>query len=400
MHNKFFLLAAATLASGICAAQPKPFSIKGKVEGKTDEYIYLFYKDGKQSVSVMDSVLLKNGAFEFNGKLEEVTSAYVLMDKSNQRPPRVLPVFIAPGDMQLAIGYDNFSEGVLSGSPVQEELNRLNKQKASLMAAARKVNQDYEAANKLYINAVKEGKPGQEVNALKDAAEATKDRLQPLMVEMKKVDMDYMNKNPGTFVAAHLLQTGLNEFTYEEAMARYEKLNQEVKNTSLGQNLFKALQSRKRGSPGVMATDFTAKELKGGQLSLSDFRGRYVLIDFWASWCVPCRKGNPHLIALYNKYKDKGFEIIGVASDDGREDKWKEAIAQDKIGIWKHVLRGYKGSNGETASTQIDISKAYDIPTLPTKILVDPTGKIVGRYTGGEEQDAAMDKKLVEVFGK
>lgn len=400
MHNRFFLLAAGMLVSGICAAQPQPFSLKGKVEGKTDDYIYLFYKDGKQSVSVMDSVLLKNGAFEFNGKLEEVTSAYVLMDKNNQRSPRVLPVYIAPGDMQLTIRYDNFSEGALSGSPVQEELSRLNKQKAAFMAAARKLNQEYEAANKLYENAVKEGKPEPQVKALKEAAEATKDKLQPLMVEVNKVDMDYMNKYPGTFVTAHLLQTALSEFSYEEAMSRYAKLNPEVKNTSLGQNLFKALQSRKRGSPGAMATDFTAKELNGGQLSLSDFRGRYVLIDFWASWCVPCRKGNPHLIALYNKYKDKGFEIIGVASDDGREDKWKEAIAQDKIGIWKHVLRGYKGSNEETASTQIDISKAYDIPTLPTKILVDPTGKIVGRYTGGEEQDAAMDKKLAEVFGK
>ncbi len=154
------------------------------------------------------------------------------------------------------------------------------------------------------------------------------------------------------------------------------------------------------GSPGSKAAAFKAKDINGEQLSLSDFKGKkYVMIDFWASWCVPCRKGNPHLISVYNKYKEKGFEIIGVANDDNAVEAWKKAVAQDKIGIWKHVLSGYKRNASEAEKGEY-INERYGIHTLPTKILIDKNGIIIGRYGGGGEDDAAMDKKLEEIFSK
>jgi thiol-disulfide isomerase/thioredoxin len=120
------------------------------------------------------------------------------------------------------------------------------------------------------------------------------------------------------------------------------------------------------------------------------------LLDFWASWCVPCRKGNPHLIKLYNQYKEQGFEIIGISDDDSKVEAWHKAVEQDKIGIWKHVLRGMdieKKMKGQ--SNPGDISEKYNISTLPTKILIDKNGKIIGRY-GSEEED--LDKKLAELM--
>jgi thiol-disulfide isomerase/thioredoxin len=136
-------------------------------------------------------------------------------------------------------------------------------------------------------------------------------------------------------------------------------------------------------------------------LKLTDFRGKYVLVDFWASWCVPCRAGNPHLLSLYAKYKDKGFEIIGVSDDDSNHEAWKKAVEKDGIGVWKHVLRGLKRDpNSEYGfDKSASISDRYGISSLPTKILIDPAGVIIGRYGGGGEDDAAMDKKLAEVFG-
>lgn len=115
---------------------------------------------------------------------------------------------------------------------------------------------------------------------------------------------------------------------------------------------------------------------------------------------MPCRKGNPHLLSLYSKYKEKGFEIVGVSDDDSNHDAWKKAVAKDGIGVWKHVLRGLdmkKRMNGE--ENPEDISDYYGIHSLPTKILIGPDGVILGRYGGGGENDEAMDKKLKEIFG-
>ena len=125
-----------------------------------------------------------------------------------------------------------------------------------------------------------------------------------------------------------------------------------------------------------------------------------MLLDFWASWCVPCRKGNPHLLSLYANYKDKGLEIIGISDDDKNPDAWKKAIEKDGIGVWKHVLRGMKQTPEGRADRSTSISDQYGTSTLPTKILIDPQGIIIGRYGADGETDDALDKKLAELFGK
>ena len=122
------------------------------------------------------------------------------------------------------------------------------------------------------------------------------------------------------------------------------------------------------------------------------------MIDFWASWCVPCRKGNPHLLQLYSKYKKKGFEIIGVSDDDSNHAAWRKAVEQDKIGVWKHVLRGLKKMENGRYDKSEDKSEAYGIHTLPSKILVGPDGVIIGRYASGAGTDADLDAKLKDVF--
>ncbi|HEY8970280.1 MAG TPA: redoxin domain-containing protein, partial [Puia sp.] len=156
------------------------------------------------------------------------------------------------------------------------------------------------------------------------------------------------------------------------------------------------------GWPGSMAKDFTAKELGGGTLSLSSLKGKYVLIDFWASWCVPCRKSMPHVKELYAEYKDKGLEVIGVSDDDRDSTAWKKALAKDGTGIWHNVLRGLdmeKIQRGE--KNDKDISEKFGIHSLPTKILIDRDGRIIGRYDKGTDEEAAeLDRKLAEVLTK
>ena len=114
---------------------------------------------------------------------------------------------------------------------------------------------------------------------------------------------------------------------------------------------------------------------------------------------VPCRSGNPHLIKLYEKYHTKGVEFIGISDDDSNPKAWHKAVEKDGIGIWHHVLRGLKQTKKGFDKTN-DITEGYAVHSIPTKILIDPQGIIVGRYGGVGEDDEAMDKMFEEIFGK
>lgn len=137
---------------------------------------------------------------------------------------------------------------------------------------------------------------------------------------------------------------------------------------------------------GAIAPDFEQNTPDGQPMKLSDLRGNVVLVDFWASWCGPCRRENPHVVKLYDKYKSKGFEVLGVSLDRTKS-KWENAIAKDKL-TWKHVsdLKGWKNQ----------VAKQYSVRSIPHTILLDKDGRILARNLRG----ADLDAKLKELFGE
>lgn len=153
-------------------------------------------------------------------------------------------------------------------------------------------------------------------------------------------------------------------------------------------NFFMQEIAKLKGPAGVgdLAPNLVGKTPEGKDLSLADFRGKYVLIDFWASWCGPCRKENPNVVRMYNKYKDLGFDILGVSLDQNK-DRWIKAIAADKL-AWPHIsdLKGWSSSH----------AKLYGVRGIPFTVLVDKEGKILGQRLRG----ASLEAKLKEIFGK
>ena len=119
-----------------------------------------------------------------------------------------------------------------------------------------------------------------------------------------------------------------------------------------------------------------------------------MLLDFWASWCVPCREASPHLKELYTQYRSKGFEIIGVADNDRDERLWKSAVKKDGL-PWKQVLRGFSETEEKNEK---DISRLFGVGSLPTYVLLNPAGKIIARYGSGGEPHEGLDKKLADSF--
>lgn len=396
-NNVFCLSAVLTLVASVATAQQKPFAIKGTVKGKTDGYIYLAYKG-----NAYDSSMIENGHFSFKGNLGGPVQAMVMMDRNAQFFDKYTQVYLTPSNMQLLVDYNNFSEGaVLKGSPVQTEADGLNKSRAPIMAKIKPLSESYNKANMAYIEARKAKKDEATLEALKETATKAKDAMDPYYEQLGKVDEAFMDQYPASFVTASILRYRISGMPLSQGEARYSKLSADTKNSELGKEIKKTLDGLRMGSPGAKAHVFSSKELRGESLSLADYKGKYVLVDFWASWCVPCRKGNPHLLSLYSRYKDKGFEIIGVSDDDGNHEAWQKAVEKDGIGVWKHVLRGLdmkKRLAGQ--KNESDISEYYGIHSLPTKILIDPNGIIIGRYGGGGENDEAMDKKFAEIFGE
>lgn len=399
MISKFiYLQLFLVVVAGGATAQEKPFTIEGNIEGKTGGYVYLSYSGAEATSYQRDSAFIENGAFSFKGKLAGPTQAMVSFSRQPMSFDEIVQVYLVPGKMQLSLDRDNIRAAVLKGSPVQTEADALSKAKEPIMLQLKPLSKNYDKLNEAYREAVKAKKDEATLQAMKDEATEAKDVMDPYYEQIRKIEQDFMDRHPASYVTASLLRYSISSMPLQQGEERFRKLPEQIKSSSLGKELKKELDGLRMGSPGAKAYVFASTELRGEPLSLGDYTGKYVLIDFWASWCVPCRKGNPHLLSLYAKYKDKGFEIIGISDDDSNHEAWRKAVEKDGIGVWKHVLRGLKYNGNGNFDRTADISDRYGIHSLPTKILIDPDGTIIGRYGGGGENDEAMDLKLSEIF--
>ncbi len=380
-------------------SQKNNFTLKGTIKGQTEGYLKLSYlsANGKP---VKDSSAIVNGTFEFKGELTEPVMAYFSgsVKSRNYDDPNLSNFYLEPGMLYLTVTAGDFKNLKLRGSKTQDELYALELTKASVKKELEPFSTAYQVANDHYIQAMRDKKPETELNELKEKAVAIRERMEPYSDRMGILDLAFIKSHPNSYHAAYILRYKVASMPLDSSKKYYNRLPEEIKRSSYGHGIADEIKSLQAGSPGGKANLFSARDINSQQLDLSTFLGKkYVLLDFWASWCVPCRKGNPHLLSLYAKYKDKGLEIVGVSDDDSKPEAWRKAVEQDGTGIWRHVLRGLKVTD-KGFDKSGDLSEPYGIHTLPTKILIDKNGMIIGRYGGGGEDDEAMNKKLAQLF--
>jgi thiol-disulfide isomerase/thioredoxin len=208
-----------------------------------------------------------------------------------------------------------------------------------------------------------------------------------------QLQKEFIQKNPNSLLSVYFLSDMYNSISFEEMKTAYAKLSSTYKGSSYAKAIAGKLQSLEKTAPGKTAIPINKKDINGNPVNLQTLKGKYVLIDFWGSWCGPCRASHPHLKELYGKYKEKGFEILGVAYEHGNtmeasRSAWKNAVAADAL-PWLQVL------NNEDVAV-FDAVEAYGVTAFPTKVLLDKEGKVVARYVG---ESIDFDKKLNEVFG-
>lgn len=383
------------------AATAQDFTLTGTIKGMPSGIVYMSYPRSEDKYT-RDSAVVKEGRFIFKGTVPGPVSGNIYLDRQliMNATADIADVFLQPGNMSITMEKGKLRDAKLQGSAVQDEMTQLKKERAPIQEKLRPFSIAFDEGNNRYIDAMRAKKDDAVLKAMSDSLNGIKEKMEPYYEQMNKIDEAFIEKHPSSYVTAMLMRYKVSGMPLAKGEAIYAKMSPAIRQSMYGKAIRKELDGLRMGSPGSVAHVFTKKDINGEELSLAAMKGKYILLDFWASWCGPCRKGNPHLKSLYSKYKERGLEIVGVSDDDRNEAAWKKAVKEDGIGIWKHVLRGLdmeKRQKGEPNPD--DLSDYYGIHSLPTKILIDPQGMIIGRYGGGGEDDEAMDKKLAAVFG-
>lgn len=377
------------------------FTINGKVDSVSSGNAVLSYRTftGNQFKEQEYTSEIKEGHFLFKGELNESINAVLKIGEIR------ITLYIEPAKMELYVPKTRPDKFVLKGSKVQQDEEQFLLDSKDLYDVDLRI---YEQAEK--TNQQVKTTPETDLNYKKLVEEHKKllsqhDSVFALLVKKR---ITYIKSHPNSFQPVvdksiiYLLT--FKAITADSARILFNNLAENVRVGTAGRetDLFIKTKEDKNIHIGKMAPDFNTPDVNGKMIRLSDFREKsYVLLDFWASWCVPCVKGIPHMKALYTKYHDKGFDIISITKDDSRQD-WLSALKKHAITHWYQVATVQdleKASQGYIDSE--NISYKYPTNSIPQYILIDKTGKIIAKWEGySEENEKDQDRAMKDIFGE
>jgi peroxiredoxin len=341
--------------------QVNGFEIKGNISGLADGKVQIVTMSEDHAVLASDSA--KNGQFTLKGSVTEPTLYYIVL--SNEQPQYL---YLENKSITITGSQNDIKNIKIEGSQSHTDFVEFNKIFNPLIAELNGFG--------ALIQREQDEKKREDLFKKYDSV-------------VKKVDAEVGNfvaSKKSSFVSAFLLsisaQVAPDPMVMEQ---RFNMLSEEVRNSEIGKGLANSIAYFKVGAVGTDALEFTQNDVQGNPVKLSAFKGKYVLLDFWASWCKPCRMENPNVVKVYNKFKNKNFTVLGVSLDQSK-DAWVKAIDVDKL-AWNHVSDLQQWNNA--------VAQMYHVQSIPGNFLIDPNGKIVAKDLRGED----LEKKLCELLG-
>lgn len=364
---KKVLLAILSVAM-LVACQPESYEITGTLEGATAERVILKKLRKGQPVNV-DTTEMVDGTFTFTGSVE-APELYILTVDGKQQPA----VFFASNDKITITGnVDKLSEAEITGSKLTDLLKQFNDGVPG-QERSEELQQEFQMAY---------------MSKDQDKQKLLQEEMQSIMEDQRAYFKNFVNENVdnvcGLFLAGQMAPS-LELDKMRELIAKFEPAMAEhvyfIEMKELLGPLEEYEKAQAATAEGSEAPDFTLPTVDGSEATLSKFRGKYVLVDFWASWCKPCRNENPNVVKAFNEFRDKGFEVISV-SVDRDEAAWKKAIEEDGL-TWTQVI----------ANEESGVAKTYAIQSIPSTFLLDKEGKIIAKNLRGEALEAKLSELL------
>ncbi len=343
------------------------YVISGKINGQNNKRIFLSVSISPWKI-LKDSTTIIDSKFTFKGQLAEPAPASLRVDGSYNG----LDLFLDNSTVTIDATNSDLNTATITGSKENDLYTSFNKTTKPYLVTEDDVNlySKYETAK--------------DVNNLKKMQALFDDKETKRIAAVKQ----FAAQNPDAKVSAYLMIVYLSELPYQQLMDAYQQLSSRIKDSGYGKYLQKILVKSEKTAVGRNAEDFVQNDVNGNPVHLSSFRGKYVLLDFWASWCEPCRLENPYLVSAYKKYNSKGFDILSVALEQpDRKENWTKAISDDGL-RWTNV--------SDFKYLKNDVAVQYGISNIPANLLLDREGRIIAKNLSTEK----LEKKLEGLFNE